>query len=152
LLEMGNLQLLKYRILDYELNRRLDKLIRLLRRQQKERFSLFRPNEVKETVREMIHVRSQSIIEFETIERNIKFIGDWYSAKVYDLLEKKFHLKEWRRNIKEKFETLEDIYAMASEHFTLSFSKRMEILLLAGWFILQIGWFVMLFLELRYLR
>lgn len=152
LLELANLQLLKYRILDYELDRRLDKLLKMLRRQQKERFSLFRSNEMKEIVREMIHVRSQSIIEFETIERNVKLIGDWYSAKVYNLLEKKFHLEEWRKNIKEKFETLEDVYAMASENFALSFGKRMELFLLAGWFILQIGWFVLLFLEITYLR
>jgi len=152
LLELANLQLLKYRILDYELDRRLDKLLKMLRRQQKERFSLFRSNDMKETVREMIHVRSQSIIEFETIERNIKLIGDWYSAKVYNLLEKKFHLEEWRKNIKEKFETLEDVYAMASENFAFSFSKRMEILLLVGWFVLQIGWFVLLLLEITYLR
>jgi hypothetical protein len=152
LLELGNLQLLKYRILDYELDRRLDKLLKMLRRQQKERFSLFRSNEIKEIVREMIHVRSQSIMEFETIERNIKLIGDWYSAKVYSLLEKKFHLEEWRKNIKEKFETLEDVYAMASENFSLSFDKRMELFLLAGWFILQIGWFVLLFLEIIYPR
>jgi len=152
LLQLGNLQLLKYRILDYELNRRLDKLLRLLRRQQRQRLSLFRSNDVKEIVSEMIHVRSQSIIEFETIERNIKLIGDWYSARVYDLIEKKFHLDEWRRNIKDKFETLEDVYAMASEHFSLSFSKRLEIFLLFGWLILQIGWFVLLFLEYKYLH
>jgi hypothetical protein len=147
LLELGNLQLLKYRILDFELDRRLDKLMKLLRRQQRERFGLFRSKEMKEIVREMIHVRSKSILEFETIERNIKLIGDWYSARVYAMLEKKFHLEEWRKNIKEKFESLEDIYAMASENFALSFDKRMEIILIAGWFVLQVGWFVLLFLE-----
>jgi hypothetical protein len=152
LLELGDLQLLKYRILDYELDRRLDKLLKMLRRQQKERFSLFRSKEMKEIVQGIIQVRSQSIFEFETIEKNVKLIGDWYSAKVYDLIERKFHLEKWRRNIKEKFETLEDIYAMASENFSLSFDKRMELLLLAGWFILQIGWFVLLFLEIMHPR
>jgi hypothetical protein len=121
--------------------------MKLLRRQQRERFGLFRSKEMKEIVREMIHVRSKSILEFETIERNIKLIGDWYSARVYAMLEKKFHLEEWRKNIKEKFESLEDIYAMASENFALSFDKRMEIILIAGWFVLQVGWFVLLFLE-----
>ncbi len=77
LLELGNLQLLKYRILDFELDRRLDKLLKLLRRQQRERFKFFRFREVREIVSEMIHVRSQSIVEFEAIERNIKLIGDW---------------------------------------------------------------------------
>jgi ribosome maturation protein Sdo1 len=142
---------LKYRILDFELDRRLDKLHKLLRRQQKEHLKLFGFREVKEIVTEIIHVRSQSIVEFEAIERNIKLIGDWYSAKVYGLVEKKFHLDEWRKNIKEKFETLEDVYAMASENFSLSLNKRVEILLLFGWFLLLIGWFVFLFLEIVFL-
>jgi len=147
LLELGNLQLLKYRILDYELDRRLDKLLKLLRRQQRERLKLFRLREVREVVGEILHVRSQSIVEFTAIERNVKLIGDWYSAKVYGLLEKKFHLDEWRKNIKEKFETLEDVYAMATENFSLSLNKRVEILLLLGWFLLLIGWFALLVLE-----
>lgn len=152
LLEIGNLQLLKYRILDYELDRRLGKLLKLLRRQQKERFRIFRAGEIKEIVREIIQVRSQSLGEFETVERNIKLIGDWYSAKVYNLLEKKFFLEQWRQNIKEKFDTLEDIYSMASENFALSFEKRLEIFLIFGWLILQIGWFILLFLEFYYLK
>lgn len=151
LLEIGNLQLLKYRILDYELDRRLNKLLKLLRRQQKERFSFFRSGEIKEIVREIIQARSQSLSEFETVERNIKLIGDWYSAKVYNLLEKKFHLEEWRKNIREKFETLEDIYAMAAEHFALTFNKKLDLYLLFGWTILQIGWFVILFFDFYFL-
>jgi hypothetical protein len=148
LLELGNLQLLKYRILDYELDRRLDKLLKLLRRQQRARLQLFRLREVREIVSAIVHVRSQSIVEFAAIERNIKLIGDWYSAKVYGLLEERFHLDEWRSNIKEKFEALEDVYAMAAENFSLSFNKRVEILLLLGWFLLLIGWFALLVLEI----
>lgn len=147
ILEIANLQLLKYRILDFELDRRLNKLLKLLWRQQRERFSFFRINEVKEMVREIIQVRSQSMIEFEIVERNFKLIGDWYSARVYNLLEKKFHLDSWRKIIKDKFETLEDIYAMASENFNISFNKRIEIIMIFGWLILQIGWFILLFLE-----
>jgi len=148
ILELGNLQLLKYRILDFELDRRLDKLLKLLRRQQRARLKLFRLREVREIVSEIVQVRSQSIVEFAAIERNIKLIGDWYSAKVYGLLEKRFHLDEWRSNIKEKFETLEDVYAMAAENFSLSFNKRVEILLLLGWFLLLIGWFALLVVEI----
>ncbi|MBI1754663.1 hypothetical protein HYR65_00065 [Candidatus Azambacteria bacterium] len=147
LLEIGNYQLLRYRILDFELDRRLNKLSRLLHTHHKQRFSVFKGGEMKEVVRKMIYARSRSIIEFEAVDRNVKLIGDWYSAKVFDLVEKKFHLDEWRRNIKEKFETLEDIYNMASENFALSFNKRMEIVLIFGWLILLIGWFVLLVLD-----
>ncbi|MBI5913544.1 hypothetical protein HY839_03865 [Candidatus Azambacteria bacterium] len=144
LLELGNLQLLRYRILDFELDRRLNKLAHLLHAQENKLFTMFRSSGIKEVVRKIIHARSRSIIEFESMERNIKLIGDWYSAKVFSLIEKKFHLDEWRRNIKEKFETLGDVYTMAAENFSLSFNKRMDIILIIGWLVLLIGWSILL--------
>lgn len=147
LLELGNLQLLRYRILDFELDRRLNKLVHLLHAQEEKLFTIFRSSGIKEVVRKIIHARSRSIIEFESMERNIKLIGDWYSAKVFGLIEKKFHLDEWRRNIKEKFETLEDVYTMAAENFSLSFNKRMDIILIFGWLVLLIGWAILLVLD-----
>ncbi len=144
LLELGNLSLLRYRILDFELDRRLNKLTRLLHAQEKKLFTLFRGSGIKDVVRKIIHARSRSIIEFESMERNIKLIGDWYSAKAFGVIEKKFHLDEWRRNIKEKFETLGDVYTMAAENFSLSFNKRMDIILIFGWLILLIGWSILL--------
>lgn len=147
LLELGNYQLLRYRMLDFELDNRFNKLSRLLQKQQRRRLGLFRVGEVKEAVSKIILARSRAMTEFEDLERNVKLIGDWYSARVFSLIEKKFHIEAWRRNIKEKFEALEDVYNMASENFNLSFDKRMEIILIIGWTILQIGWFVLLALE-----
>lgn len=144
LLELGNLSLLRYRILDFELDRRLNKLAHLLHAQEKKLFTIVRGSGIKDVVRKIIHARSRSIIEFESMERNIKLIGDWYSAKVFSLIEKKFHLDEWRRNIKEKFETLGDVYTMAAENFSLSFNKRMDIILIFGWLVLLIGWSILL--------
>ena len=139
LCELINVQLLRYRILDFELDRRLRKLIRLLNSGHVRKFGIFRAKELKEAIREIIQTRSRSLIEFEDVERNVKLIGDWYSAKVFAMLEKKFHLEEWRRHVKEKFEALGDVYAMASENFSLSFSKRMDIVLIFGWLSLVAG-------------
>jgi len=147
LLELGNYQLLNYRILDFELDRRLAKLSRLLQQQQVDKTRIFQTGNIKETVRKFIQARSRSIITFEAVERNVKLIGDWYSARVFNLMEKKFHLDAWRKNIKEKFETLEDLYNMASENFELSFSKRMDLAMIFGWLLLLIGWAVLLVLE-----
>ena len=140
LLELGNLSLLRYRILDFELDRRLYKLTRLLHAQEKKLFTMFRGSGIKEVVRKIIHARSRSIIEFESMERNIKLIGDWYSAKVFSVIEKKFHLDEWA-GIKEKLTR-----AMSTRwrrNFSL-INKRMDIILIFGWLILLIGWSVLL--------
>lgn len=153
LCELVNVQLLRYRILDFELDRRLRKLLRLLNDGHVRKFGIFRTKELKETIREIIQTRSHSLIEFEDVERNVKLIGDWYSAKVYSMLEKKFHIEEWRGHVKEKFEALGDVYTMASENFSLSFSKRMDIVLIFGWLFLLVGWFVLFVFDLlKFLR
>jgi hypothetical protein len=69
--------------------------------------------EVRKVVKEIIEIRTYSIFESEAVERNIKVIGDWHSAKLYSLISKKFYLDDWKTEIKEKLNTLEDIYTMA---------------------------------------
>lgn len=98
-------------------------------------------------LRDIIEIRTQSILESEVVEHNIKLIGDWYSAKLYSLIARKFHLDAWSKDIKEKLDTLEDVYTMVAENFSLSYRATIEFVILAGWFILlllYIGEFLML--------
>ncbi len=134
LFEIANLQLLKSRILDYDLDERLEKTLRLV--QTPKKLPVIRSAEVRRVVREIIEIRTQSILESEAVERNIKLIGDWYSAKLYSLISKKFHLESWKAEIKEKLDTLEDVYTMATENFSVSYRATIEFVILAGWFVL----------------
>jgi hypothetical protein len=137
LFEIANLQLLKFRILADDLDERLEKALSLIG-VTKKRLPVIRSGEVRKVVKEIIETRTQSILESEAVERNIKLIGDWYSAKLYSLISKKFHLDEWKTNIKEKLDTLEDVYTMATENFSVSWRETIEIILLGGWFVLFI--------------
>jgi hypothetical protein len=134
LFEIANLQLLKSRILDYDLDERLEKTLRLVKTPRK--LPVIRSAEVRRVVREIIEIRTQSILESEAVERNIKLIGDWYSAKLYTLISKKFHLESWKADIKEKLDTLEDVYTMATENFSVSYRATIEFVILGGWFVL----------------
>jgi hypothetical protein len=134
LFEIANLQLLKSRILDYDLDERLEKTLRLVKTPKK--LPVIRSNEVRRVVREIIEIRTQSILESEAVERNIKLIGDWYSAKLYSLISRKFHLESWKAEIKEKLDTLEDVYTMATENFSVSYRATIEFVILGGWFVL----------------
>ena len=134
LFEIANLQLLKSRILDYDLDERLEKTLRLVKAPK--RLPVIRSAEVRRVVREIIEIRTQSILESEAVERNIKLIGDWYSAKLYTLISKKFHLESWKAEIKEKLDTLEDVYTMATENFSVSYRATIEFIILGGWFVL----------------
>lgn len=145
LFEIANLQLLRYRILDNELDRRLEHTLRLLKSSGDIPF--FKSREVRRVLRDIIEIRTQSILESEAVEHNIKLIGDWYSARLYSLIARKFHLDTWSTDIKEKLDTLEDVYTMAAENFSLSYRATIEFVILAGWFILlllYIGEFLML--------
>ncbi len=134
LIEIANFQLLKSRILVYDLDDRLEKALRLMR--DTKRIPMIRSREVRKVLREIIELRTLSILESEAVERNIKLIGDWYSAKFYSLISKKFHLESWKREIREKLDTLEDVYTMASENFSVSYRSTLELVILGGWFVL----------------
>jgi hypothetical protein len=150
LFEIANRQLLKSRLLDEDLDNRLKTTLQLL--QRKPECSPLRSRQVRLVLREIIQTRTTSILESQTIEHGIKLIGDWYTARLYALIAKKFHLDEWRKNITEKLDILEDVYAMAAENFSISFNTTLEFILIGGWFVLQIGWFALLFMELHFLK
>ena len=100
--------------------------------------------------REVIAIRSRSISEFEAMDRDIKLIGDWYSARLYDLAAKKFKLEAWKQSIKEKLDSLEDVYSIVSENFSISRLQLLELVQIGLFFILQVGWFVLIILEFIY--
>jgi hypothetical protein len=150
LFQTANLKLLHARVLDRQLDLRLQYMAQLLRRHPEGR--LLRSSELRQSLREIIEVRTTSILESEAIDQNVKLIGDWYSARLYSLISRKLHLDEWDRAISRKLDVLEDVYSMATENFSISAAKRLEVVLIVGWFILLAGWFTLLFLETFWLK
>lgn len=149
LFELANYQLLQYRILDRDLDIRLEKIADVIKKPAPQ-WRMFKMRAVDQAFREVIMLRSQSISEFESLERDIKLIGDWYSARLYDLLSKKFRLEEWRKTLKEKLESLEDVYTIASENLGMSKIQTLEFVQIIAFFVLQIGWFALIVLEFFY--
>ncbi|MBV6517619.1 MAG: hypothetical protein DCC43_01005 [Candidatus Brocadia sp.] len=150
LFEIANLQLLKLRVLEHELENRLEKAARLLQETTLRRIPWLSSREIRYSMREIIQIRTESILEFAATERNINLIGDWYSARLFDLTTKKLHLEAWRTNINQTLDALEDIYSMISEKFSMSFSTTLEFIIAFGWFALLVGYFLLFFLELVY--
>ncbi len=152
LFELANLQLLQYRMLDAQLDKRLHHISTLLEQAPKESRSLFRAKDVDQVIKETMLVRSQSLSEFHTLDRDIKLIGDWYSARLYDLVAKKFKLDIWHDEIREKIDAVEKIYSVASENFTMSWERRGRILEMAGWYVLLFGWLILLVLDFYFYK
>ncbi len=145
LFQIANLELLRYRSLDDRLDDRLSATLNLQKGNSR---TIRSSRKVKTNLLEIMQIRTESILEREAVEYPIKLIGDWYSAKLYSLVSKKFHLDTWKENIDKKLDTIEDIYSMAAQNFAISSKTRAEFYLLGGWFILLIGWTVLLIFEI----
>jgi hypothetical protein len=145
LIEIANFQLLRTRMSDHALDARLAHVAQMLRTTPTQ--SRFRRRDVRTLLREILRIRTDTVLEFQATELRIKLIGDWYAARVYALLAKKFHLDAWQASIQHKLDTLEDVSTMVAENFSVSFHTTLDFILIAGWFILLAGWFVYLFID-----
>ncbi|KKU52690.1 MAG: hypothetical protein UX72_C0003G0071 [Parcubacteria group bacterium GW2011_GWA2_47_10] len=152
LFQLANLELLRYRILDKALDDKLRMVAHVIEHAPVQRRFFFTPSEVSQTLRDLIKARATSISEFQALDREIKLIGDWYSARLYDLTAKKFKIEEWRKSVKDKLESIEDVYAIASENFTISWERRGRIIEMVGWYVLLIGWLVLLVLDFYFYK
>ena len=99
-------------------------------------------------MKETMEIRMVSISELQRLERDVKLIGDWYSARFYELAAAKFKIEEWRKAIRGKLESLEDAYSVVVENFTVSAKHQAEWVQIIAFFILQVGWLVLIVLEL----
>jgi hypothetical protein len=146
LLTLANLQLLRHRMLDRQLDHRLAHVGRMVPG-RKEKKRLFFSAELADDLRDLIRTRMLSISELQRLERDIKLIGDWYSARFFNLAATKFRIDDWRKSIQGKLDSLEDAYSVVSENFTVSAKHRAEWIQIIAFFVLQIGWFGVLILE-----
>jgi hypothetical protein len=152
LLTLANLQLLRHRILDHQIDSRLSRMAELVHNIPVSGARL-RGKEMAQRMKETMEIRMVSISELQRLERDIKLIGDWYSARFYELAAAKFKIDEWRRTIRSKLESLEDTYSLVVENFTVSAKHRAEWVQIIVFFILQVGWAFLLIIEiLRFIR
>ncbi len=149
LLQIANLQLLRYRILDSELDERIKRIGKVMQAQTGQ-VTIFKNKELEQAFKEVIAVRARSISEFEALDREIKLIGEWYPARLYDLAARKMKFDGWKSSIKEKLDSLEDVYSIISENFSMSRTHFLEFIQILLFFVLQVGWFVLIILEFMF--
>ncbi len=146
LLTLANLQLLRHRSLDRQLDERLAHMADLVQKTADGR--PLQSKELASDFRAIVRARMASISELRRLGRDIKLIGEWYSARLFDLATTKFKIDEWQRSIRSKLDSLEDVYAMIAENFSVSTKHRAEWIQILAFFVLQIGWFILIVLEL----
>jgi hypothetical protein len=146
LLKIGNYQLLRYRMLDASIEDMLDKINDNFF-QKKRRL---RPT--RGLIRQIAEHRLEVMLNFERAEQNLLLIGDWYTAKLYQIIQEEFYLKDWKDNVRAKLDNLESIVETVQENFALSFEALMDRLQLIGWVLLLIGYLYLFLLDAGWIR
>ena len=144
LLKIGNYQLLRYRMLDENVEASLRTISERFHTDPTHplRFSLSRGQ-----IRRIVQHRLELMLDFEHTEQNLLLIGDWYTSQLYHAIQEEFYLKEWKEAVRTKLDNLEDLIQTIKENFTLSWQSLMETIQITGWLILLIGYFILFYLE-----
>jgi hypothetical protein len=122
-LDFANVELLEMRYLDQRLDRALDEAYDTLSRPS---FNLLRVfGYYSAALRRVAELQVDNAILFEGVNNTLKLLGDQYLARVYRLVNRRFHLDEWDASILRKLQTLESIYEKISDQAA---NRRMEIL------------------------
>lgn len=146
LMKIGNYQLLRYRLLDQAIEHSLRAVSQHLHAGS--RPSLL-PNRSTRALRQAIEQRLSLMLDFEKIDQSLLLIGDWYTAKLYQLIYDEFYIDEWKGALKAKLESLESVSQIVQDNFSFSWARFLELIQIAGWLLLLVGYFILFFLDLR---
>jgi hypothetical protein len=146
LLKIGNYQLLRYRMLDQTIEASLRQIDEQFKAREK---GSLRPGPTRSSLRRIVSLRMELMLDFEHTDQNLLLIGDWYTAKLYHAIRDEFYLDNWKQAVRDKLDNLEAIVNIIQENFSLSWHGLMEQVELAGWIILLIGYFILFFMEVR---
>jgi hypothetical protein len=122
-LEFANVELLEMRYVDQKLDRALDQAYETLSRRSWGLPRFFASYGAD--LRSLAELQVDNATLFEGVNNTLKLIGDQYLARVYRVVNRRFHLDDWDASILRKLQTLESIYEKLSVQAT---NRRMEIL------------------------
>jgi hypothetical protein len=123
LLDFANVELLEMRYVDQKLDRALDQAYETLWRRS---WSLpWILGSYGADLRSLAELQVDNATLFEGVNNTLKLVGDQYLARVYRMVNRRFHLAEWDSSILRKLQTLESIYEKISDQAA---ARRMEIL------------------------
>ncbi len=144
LLKIGNYQLLRYRAMDQKLSQSLREVAEQFRHNPRR---ALRPIPTRKRIQRIVQHRLELMLDFEQTDQNLLLIGDWYTAKLYEIIREELYLDHWKEAVRAKLDNLESVIATIQENFSLSWSGLMEQIQLIGWIILLIGYFVLFFMD-----
>jgi hypothetical protein len=128
IIEFANLQLLEFRFLDDQLDRRLGEAYRLIHPVRRSFLPFWRTHALP--LRALGELRMEANDIFERTGNVLKLVGDQYLARVYRLLAGRFHLDTWERSIERSLRTMEDVYGIVSDRADTFRAEFMEVVII----------------------
>ena len=122
-IEFANVELLEMRYVDQKLDRALDQAYQTLSRRSWGLSRIFKSYGAD--LRSLAELQVDNATLFEGVNNTLKLLGDQFLARVYRMVNRRFHLDEWDESILRKLETLESIYEKISDQAS---TRRMEVL------------------------
>jgi hypothetical protein len=144
LFKIGNYQLLRYRMLDQSVEASLRDIALQFRTNPRRALP---PGRARRRFQRIVQLRLELMLDFEHTNQNLLLIGDWYTAKIYEVIYQEFYLNHWKEAVSTKLDNMEEIIKTIQENFSLSWYALMDLIQLVGWIILLIGYFVLFFID-----
>ena len=107
-LELANLQLEEFRVMDARLDKYLDRAYADLERRP---MSLF--GAASKVLRQLRRFRVDVAKLADEVTHITKFFGDWYLARVYLGARDRFYLDQWRASVEQRLAQLDKLYSVA---------------------------------------
>jgi len=123
-LELANLQLEEFRVMDRRLDRYLDRAYEDLERR---RLPLF--GGASKTLHHLRRFRVDVAKLADEVTHITKFFGDWYLARVYLGARDRFYLEEWRASVEQRLAQLDNLYSVVHAEVNESRMLWLEIII-----------------------
>jgi hypothetical protein len=109
-LELANLQLEEFRVMDQKLDGYLNRVFEDLDRRQ----IPFLGGSTASVLRTLRHFRVDVARLADEVTHITKFFGDWHLARVYLGARDRFYLDQWRQSVQQRLEQLDRLYSVLS--------------------------------------
>ncbi len=141
LLKIGNYQLLRYRMLDQAIEDLLDKINESFFENPR------RPRATRGLIRQLAEHRLEVMLDFERAEQSLLLIGDWYTAKLYEIIHSELYLNDWKQTVRGKLDSLENIVQTIKDNLAVSWENLLDRVQLALWIVMLVGYLYLYFLD-----
>jgi hypothetical protein len=127
-IELANLQLEEFRLLDDRLDRFFGEAYDDLERYSGGTRLLFTPGK---RLRSLRSIRMDITKMSEELSNITKFVGDWYLARVYLACKDRFHLGHWEASVDQKLQELDRLYTIVHSEINERRMLALEVMIVA---------------------